>query len=170
LTLASPPDQEQLILAGEITAAHGIRGWLKVFSHTSPRENILQYNPWWVKKQGDWHRVSVNGRRQGKLVLAKINSLDDRNQAEDWVGAELFIERSQLPRLDANEYYWADLIGLKVISSAGNELGEVKELLETGANDVMVVGEQLIPFVPETIVHEVDLINRQIVVHWEADY
>ncbi len=115
----------------------------------------------------------VKGQESGKHVLLKIEGVDDRNTAEALSGCKLFISRQQLPDLQADEYYWSELIGMSVESMQAESLGTVDSLLETGADDVLVVqGERqrLIPFVLGDIVKQVDRDENRIVVDWMADY
>ena len=164
------------LIVGKLNGASGIKGWVKVYSYTDPKENILNYSPWYLKLDGQWQQVSIlNGREQGKTVVAQLEGCNDRNTAESYRGVEIAIEESQLPQLEEGEYYWRDLIGLTVVNMAGEELGTVKRMMETGANDVLVVKtaskeELLIPYVPEYSVMKVDLESKQITVDWELDY
>lgn len=166
----------QPLIVGKLNGASGIKGWVKVYSYTDPKENILNYSPWYLKLNGQWQQVSIiNGREQGKTVVVQLEGCDDRNTAESYRGVEIAIEQSQLPQLEEGEYYWRDLIGLAVVNLAGEELGTVKKMMETGANDVLVVKtaskeELLIPYVPEYSVIKVDLESKQITVDWEFDY
>lgn len=164
------------LIVGKLNGASGIKGWVKVYSYTDPKENILNYSPWYLKLDGQWQQVSIlNGREQGKTVVAQLEGCNDRNTAESYRGVEIAIEESQLPQLEEGEYYWRDLIGLTVVNMAGEELGTVKKMMETGANDVLVVKtaskeELLVPYVPEYSVMKVDLESKQITVDWELDY
>ena len=164
------------LIVGKINGASGIKGWVKVYSYTDPKENILNYSPWFLKLDGQWQQVSiVNGREQGKTVVVQLDGCNDRNTAESYHGVEIAIAKSQLPKLEEGEYYWRDLVGLSVVNLAGQELGTVKKMMETGANDVLVVKtaskeELLIPYVPEYSVMKVDLESKQITVDWELDY
>ncbi len=164
------------LIVGKLNGASGIKGWVKVYSYTDPKENILNYSPWYLKLDGQWQQVSIiNGREQGKTVVAQLEGCNDRNMAESYHGVEIAIDESQLPQLEDGEYYWRDLIGLTVVNLAGEELGTVKKMMETGANDVLVVKttskeELLIPYVPEYSVMKVDLDSKQITVDWELDY
>ena len=150
-----------------------MKGWIKVFSYTQPREAILDYDGWWLQRGADWHQVSVaEGRRHGKSVVARLEGVDDRDEAAAWVEAEIAIARDDLPTAEDGSYYWADLEGLLVIHRDGTELGRVAYLLETGANDVLVtVGERerLIPFIAEKVILGVDLEKGVIHVDWEWD-
>lgn len=164
------------LIVGKLNGAYGIKGWVKVYSYTDPKENILNYSPWYLKLDGQWQQLSIiNGREQGKTVVAQLEGCNDRNMAESYHGVEIAIDESQLPQLEDGEYYWRDLIGLTVVNLAGEELGTVKKMMETGANDVLVVKtaskeELLIPYVPEYSVMKVDLDSKQITVDWELDY
>ena len=162
-----------LICVGHILGAQGLKGWVKVYSNTSPRANIVKYGPWLVEQESGLNTFEVSGREQGKQVLAKLNNIDDRNQAESLIGCKLYIHADQLPVLDKDEYYWSDLIGMTVESLQSEPLGVVDSMIETGADDVMVLKgerERLIPFVLDEIVRSVDLERRCIVVDWSPEY
>lgn len=164
---------QHLVRLGRIVGLFGVRGWVKVFSFTEPREAILDYGHWLLGRDDRWQRVAVeDGKRHGKAVLAKLATTDDRDAAELLLGMEVAIDRSDLPAADEGQYYWADLIGATVRNRDERELGTVKQMLETGAHDVMVVAgdtERLIPFVPGDIVLDVDLEAGTIRVDWEWD-
>ncbi len=159
---------------GRIDGFFGVRGWVKVFSSASPPENLLRYNPWQVRVGGVWKTLEVNaGRRHGKGLIAQLAGYTDRDLARELFGAEVAVERGQLEAPAENEYYWADLIGADVVNRDGVVFGRVDHLIETGANDVLVVrgeqGETLIPFVMGRYVLDVDLARRRIAVDWEAE-
>lgn len=164
---------ERLIL-GRITGLYGVRGWVKVYSYTDPRENILRYSPWQLGLGGRWREAEVQGGRvHGKGVIAKLEGCDDRDAAAGLMGAEIAIRREQLEPLEAGEFYWADLIGLTVINEDGLRLGVVDHLFETGANDVLVVRgerERLIPYAPGEIVTAVDLERGELRVRWDPEF
>ncbi|MDD2863571.1 MAG: ribosome maturation factor RimM [Methylococcales bacterium] len=167
--------EETLLHVGKISGVFGIKGWVKVFSFTGYREDILQYSPWQLKKNGVTKHVEiVTGQLQNQLVVAQLKGIDDRNAAEALIGWEIFIEKSQLPAVKEHEYYWSDLIGLQVENTEGVVLGVIDNLLETGANDVIVVqGEErqhAIPFLQPQIVLEIDLAARKMRVDWDADF
>lgn len=170
-------DAGEFIPVGKISGVFGVKGWLKIFSFTDPRDNILNYKPLYMKQQGQWVMVEVTGGKlQGKAVIMGLKQVTDRNLAMPLMGVELAIQRSQLKVAVEDEYYWADLIGLNVINQQDVLLGHVVHLLETGANDVLVVKaadvetEMLIPFVFDEVVLQVDLQNQNILVDWQADY
>lgn len=167
---------EEFIPVGKISGAFGVRGWVKVYSFTEPRGNILEYSPLFLSRQGEWIEVEVSGGHlQGKGVVMGLANVTDRDQVQPLIGAELAIRKTQLEPAEEDEFYWADLIGLSVENLDGEVLGTVDHLLETGANDVLVVkadkqDERLIPFVMEDIVKLVDLDNKLIRVDWGKDY
>ncbi|WP_289281504.1 ribosome maturation factor RimM, partial [Methylophaga sp. UBA5088] len=154
---------EEFIPVGKISGAFGVKGWVKVYSFTEPRANILQYSPLFLSRRGEWLEIKVSGGRlQGKGVVMGIENVTDRDQVQPLLGAELAIKKSQLEPADEDEFYWNDLEGLTVINLQQEILGKVDHLLETGANDVLVVKaegnktEILIPFVVDEIVKLVD--------------
>jgi 16S rRNA processing protein RimM len=165
--------EDELICVGHILGAQGIKGWVRIFSNTSPRENIVNYGPWHLELGEQLKTVGVSGRLQGRNVIARLDGIDNRDQAEELIGCRIFIDPARLPRLQSGDYYWSDLIGLKVETLQGERLGVVASMLETGADDVMVLSgerERLIPFVMDDIVHEVDLAGQRLVVDWQPDY
>jgi 16S rRNA processing protein RimM len=114
---------------------------------------------------------------QGKGVVMGLENVTDRDQVQPLIGSELAIKKAQFKPAQDDEFYWADLVGLNVVNLKGEHLGQVDHLLETGANDVLVLKqtnaeaeERLIPFVMEEVVKSVDLDNQIIQVDWELDY
>ncbi|RLA12207.1 MAG: ribosome maturation factor RimM [Gammaproteobacteria bacterium] len=167
------PQDDESICVGHVIGVQGVKGWVKVFSDTSPRENILNYSPWIIQTGEDTMTAAVSGRRQGRNVIAQLAGIEDRDLAAELIGSKIYIEPGQLPKLKEGEYYWADLIGMAVESLESEPLGTVETMMETGANDVMVLQgdrERLIPFVIDEIVQEIDLVNKRVVVDWKPDY
>ena len=166
-------ENTDLLECGHITGVHGIRGWIKVFSNTIPREQITSISPWLLEIDGKLVEFKIKGKKQGKLIVAHLQNCDDRNAALDFVNTKIFIRKDQLPELNSGDYYWSELEGLNVETAEGELLGTVDHLLETGANDVLVLKgdrERLIPFVMDEIVLEVNLDKGFIRVNWQADY
>lgn len=161
------------VVLGRITGLFGVRGWVKVYSYTEPREAVLNYERWLLRKQDEWQAVTVaEGKRHGKTVIVRVEGFDDRDRSAELIGSDIGILRGEMPDAGEGQYYWSDLEGLRVVRDDGAELGTVGYLLETGAHDVMVVqGEQerLIPFVPDEVVIDVDLEKGLITVDWEWD-
>jgi len=165
--------KDETICVGHIIGVQGVKGWVRVFSNTSPRENILSYSPWKIKTGDAIKTVEASGRLQGKNVVVKLAGVEDRDQATELVGSKIFILPEQLPKLDEGDYYWSDLIGLEVESLQAEPLGTIEMMMETGANDVMVLKgdrERLIPFVMDDVVRQIDLTNKRVVVDWKPDY
>lgn len=148
---------------------------MKVFSFTEPRENILRYSPWILRKNSQTREIKVRGgQRQGNTVVAQLDGIADRDAATALIGWQILIKKEQLPKPKPGEYYWADLVGLKVETREGVPLGVVDHLLETGANDVLVVidgeTERLIPFLQQHTVLNIDLNAASMVVDWDPDF
>jgi len=161
------------VILGRISGLFGVKGWVKVYSYTEPREAVLDYDRWLLSGKNGWQEATVaEGQRHGKTVIVRINGYDDRDQAAGLIGTEIGVPRDELPEADSDHYYWSDLEGLSVVHRDGTELGKVDHLLETGANDVMVVKgetERLVPFVMDKVVLGVDLVKGEISVDWEWD-
>ncbi len=163
------------ILLGKIVGLHGVDGTVKLESYAQPRVGIFKYTPWLLKMQSQELEVAnVRGREQGKGLVAKLPGVDSRDRAAAWMGAEIWVWRSALPRSKQEEYYWCDLEGLEVVTASGTVLGRIAHLFATGANDVMVVRgverEHLVPFVLGSYVQKVDLDSGRITVDWDPDF
>ena len=160
-------------MVGKINGLFGVQGWVKIFSHTKPRKNILNYSPWLVNINGQWQTLEVlKGREQGKTLVARIDGIEDREQARGLVGTDIYIKSSQLPQLPKGEYYWEELIGLEVVNKQKLVLGKVSNLFETGANNVLIVQgekEHWVPYIKPYLI-AVDLDKQQILVDWDANF
>ncbi|RWW90328.1 hypothetical protein BHE74_00044331 [Ensete ventricosum] len=176
---ATPAVADDLIVIGKIYSVHGVRGEVKVYSFTDPTENLLQYKTWTLKREGSVKQVElVSGRGSDKFLVAKLKGLDDREEARLLAGYEICVPRNLFPELTDGEYYWYQLEGLKVIDQLGQLLGKIDHLLETGANDVMVVKpcagslddrERLLPYTGQCVL-AVDLAAGEMKVEWDADF
>ncbi len=196
---------------GRITGVYGVKGWVRIYSYTQPRENILRYSPWLIRQEGagagaerggsgseqsgsgqagslsagqgregeqaqerGWYPVEVlAGRRHGAGIVARLAGCDDRDAARRLMGAEIAVERARLPACETDEYYWVDLIGLRVENLQGVALGRVTGLLETGAHDVLVVRngrERLIPYVRGRVVQAIEPDAGLIRVDWDESW
>jgi len=168
---AAPDD---LITVGAIVGVYGVRGWVRVRSYTDPMENILTYPEWLIGREGAWQPIRLlEGRRQGKGLVAALEGIGDREQAKGLMHAEVAVRRAELPALPEGEYYWCDLEGLRVETIDGQTLGVVDHLMATGANDVLVVRgdrERLIPFLPDRVVASVDWDAGLIRVEWDPSF
>jgi 16S rRNA processing protein RimM len=167
-------ERSDYIVVGRISGLYGVKGWVKVFSHTAPRKNILSYNPWYLKLEGSWRPVQLKeGKPHGKGIIAHLEGCDDRDAAVGLMDVDIAISHTQLQPKAEKEYYWVELIGLEVISAEGQSFGRVDHLIETGANDVLVVKgetERLIPFVMNEVVLDIDLDKKQIHVDWSEEF
>jgi 16S rRNA processing protein RimM len=167
-------DDASRIVVGKIAGVFGVRGWVKVISYTDPREGILDYSPWMLEHGGAQEmRKVLDGRVHGAGIVAQLERCTDRDQAAALMNATVSVERSQLPEAAEGEYYWADLVGLEVVTTQGVSLGRVAELFETGANDVLVVRgdrERLIPFIRGQVIKDIDLKARRMQVDWDPEF
>ncbi|MFT4822927.1 MAG: 16S rRNA processing protein RimM [Halioglobus sp.] len=174
--------QPDLLVIGRISGCYGIKGWVKIHSFTEPVENMLAYDQFQLKRKSGLEAVEFDSiRRQGKGLVGHIKGVDDRNLAETYKGLEIAVGAEQLPTLDDGDFYWRELHGLKVwcldqsVSEERVLLGTVDHLIDTGANDVLVVKackesvdkqERLIPYLPDDVVTRVDLKAGLIEVDW----
>lgn len=162
------------VLAGRVAGLFGVDGWIKVYSFTEPRENIVDYDPWLLPVHGEWREFGIeSGRTHGKGVVAKLEGIPDRDTAMGLQGLDIAVKRDQFAALPEGGYYWADLIGLEVVTLDGRRLGKVSRLYETGANAVLSVSgdrERLLPFVYDQVIHEVDLDAGTIRVEWDPAF
>jgi len=168
---------DEFVTVGKISGVFGVKGWMKIFSFTEPRGNILSYSPIYMSRKGEWVEMEVSGgRTQGKGVVMGLVNVTDPDQVLPLIGSELAIKSSQLKPTTKDEYYWSQLIGLTVVNLSDETLGQVDSLLETGAHDVLLVKnkenktEQLIPYVMEEVIQLIDLDKGIIQVDWELDY
>ena len=163
------------VLMGRVLGAFGVRGEVKVASHSEPPEGILRYRPWILRDPRGHERTldGVRGRATAKGVVASLPGVDDRDAAEALRGTEILVPRDALPPPGPDEYYWVDLEGLRVVTVEGVELGTVSHLLATGANDVLVVQgerERMVPFVQPQFVTAVDFAAGTITVDWDPEF
>lgn len=168
---------ERRVLLGRIVGVYGLRGEVKIESFTEPRLRIFDYQPWLLERApGEVEEIDkVQGRAQGKGVIATLTGVDNCDKAAALIGAQIFIPRAALPVADEGEFYRADLEGLDVVNVQGVSLGRVSHLFDTGVHPVLVTREEngrehLIPFVPDMYVQAVDLNARRIVVDWDEDF
>ncbi len=170
-----------MILVGRVSGLFGVRGWVKLHSDTGPRENILSYSPLYLERKDEngkhWQAFKlVEGKKQGKSIIALLADCPDRNAAERLVGARVAIKPEQLAETEEGEYYWRDLLGLKVSTLDKIELGVITQIMETGANDVIVVRaeedgqERLLPFIQGDVIREIDIEQGRMSVDWDPDF
>lgn len=155
---------------GRIVGAFGIKGWVRLRSYTDPADGILRYRQWLIGGR-EWQ--VVEGRGQGDSVVAALAGLADRDAAAALRGATIEVARSALPKPGRGKFYWTDVLGSEVVSTAGAKLGTLSSVTSNGAQDVMVVTgdvERLIPFVVGPIVQNVDPAAKRIVVEWDPKW
>jgi len=172
--LALPSDK---VCLGRIGAPYGIKGWVKMLSFTQPRDNLLSYR---VFETDSGKSLEMDaGKQHGKGLIGHFVGYDTPEAARELAGIELMVAAAALPGLDDGDYYWHQLTGLRVVNRAGVVLGRIVSLLETGANDVLIVEatddsiddrQRLLPWLPERVVLSVDLVAAQVLVDWEPDW
>lgn len=176
----SEQGQNDLVMLGKITSVYGIKGWVKIYSHTEPMENILNYTPWFLKNGGKHQTVKIEqGKRHGKGLIAKLVGCSDREVAQTFCGTDIYVEQAQLPELTGDEFYWHQLENLIVVTESDEVLGRVDYLIATGSNDVLVVKataesiddkERLLPYLPDQVIKEINLEKGTIRVEWDAEF
>ena len=170
---------------GRIADAWGVKGWFKVLPHSADPQALFASTRWYLQPSERGLKTFSGTvllrvretKEHADTLVARADAIDDRNHAEALRGARVFIPRSSFPSAKVDEYYWVDLVGLAVVNREGVALGEVKELLSTGPQTVLVVGyeaegqpqERMIPFV-SVYVDAVDTTARRITVDWQPDY
>lgn len=168
-----------MIVLGRITAPFGVKGWVRIHPFADDPPSWLGMTRWWLAEDADvapeaWREVEILAARvHGESVIAQIAEVCDRSAAEGLEGLYVGAPRDAMPATGPGEYYWADLVGLAVVNETGDGLGVVERLLETGANDVLVVRdgrrERLLPFV-DAVVKVVDVVGQRITVDWQVDW
>ena len=169
------------IILGKVGAVYGIKGWLKIHSFTGESDAILDYFPWSLKLGNKVQQVEITDwRKHNNGLIVKVADIDDRDMAQALVGSEIFVFENALPELPQGDFYWRDLIGMTVVTTQGYDLGKVSDLMETGANDVLVVKanakdgfgkkERLIPYVVDEFVTSVNMEEKQICVDWDPGF
>jgi len=162
------------VTLGRIGAPHGVRGWVRVQSATRPPEAILEFEVWLIDAGAGpvRHRV-IDSRIQSKSILVQLEGCEDRDTVAALRHAEIAVARDDLPPAGPDEWYWADLVGLTVETVDGTGLGHVDHLMETGANDVLVVTgerERLIPWIQGEVVRAVEIEAGRLIVDWDPDF
>jgi 16S rRNA processing protein RimM len=162
------------ITMGQVSGLYGVKGWVKVFSYSEPRQGIIDYNPLYLAIGGEWQPLQVEEAcPHGKGIILRFAGYTNRDEASALLGCDIAVLREQLPPLGPGQYYWADLQGLQVINLEGVALGSVAYLFATGANDVVVVKgerERLIPFLQGDVIMAVDLEKGVMWVDWSPEY
>lgn len=183
-----------MVVMGRIVAPYGVFGWLKVVPDTEAFDGLFDYDNWWLGKGDDWREMVVETAKvHNDVIVVKLKGIDDRDAALACKGKQIAVPRDQLPEADENEYYWSDLIGLRVKNKQDVDFGLIVDVFETGANDVLVVKadvvkqddikeaatdkaavkekpqERLLPFTADVVL-EVDIKAKTMLVDWDADF
>lgn len=179
-----------MVVMGRIVAPYGVFGWLKIVPDTEVFDGLFDYDNWWLGKGNDWREMVVETAKvHNDVIVVKLKGIDDRDAALACKGKQIAVPRSQLPEAEENEYYWSDLIGVRVKNLQDIDFGLIVDVFETGANDVLVVKldteisvsadktevnekqqqERLLPFTA-TVVLEVDVKAKTMLVDWDADF
>lgn len=181
---------------GRVVAPYGVYGWLKIVPDTEAIDGLFDYDTWWLGKGSDWREMVVEAAKiHNDVIVVKLEGINDRDAAFACKGKHIGVPREALPELEGDEYYWSDLIGLHVKNTQGVDFGQITDVLETGANDVLVVKpdspglnqakaavekrsaeakneklqEKLVPFIA-SVVLEVDLKEKTMLVDWDEDF
>ncbi len=154
-----------------VAGPFGIKGWLKLQTFTEYADSLEQFKTWFLATPKGWREIEVEDFAvNNKAVVAKLKGVDDRTAAELLGKPDIAVPREWLDQESADEYYWIDLIGSDVVNQLGENLGKVETLLETGANDVLVVKsdvtQTLIPFIQPYLLR-VDRQQKIITVDWD---
>lgn len=176
-------EPSELLTVGRVVGVFGIKGWLKVKSFTQPESGIIDYQPWQLKTAHGLKPTAVADYQFGdKGLLVRFEGVHDRTLAEAYIRCDVVVAKAVLPALGEQDFYWHQLVGLNVMHVGDGEqvkLGQVQRLLETGANDVLVVApcegsldqqERLVPYVYGRYVRRVDLQQQLIEVDWDPEY
>jgi len=185
-----------MVVMGRIVAPYGVFGWIKVIPDTEAFDGLFDYEHWWIGKDNAWREMVIEtAKTHNDVLVVKFQGVDDRDAAFALKGQQVAVPRAMLPEPNENEYYWSDLIGLDVKNTENIALGKIVDVFETGANDVIVVRprvevskeidtpldqhkkkvkpvkveDKLIPFI-ESVVLEVNLENKTMLVDWDAEF
>jgi 16S rRNA processing protein RimM len=167
-----------IVVVGKLGRPYGVRGWQVLHSFTEPADNLFAYSPWYIQSSpnASWTPVAgCDSKPHKEAYVAQINGIDDRDEAQLLTGALIGVARDSIPDPQQDEYFWHDLIGSEVTNQQGDMLGQVAELMETGAHAILSIKAKgakrdlLVPFTEEYVL-SVDAKQKQLVVNWQADW
>ncbi len=166
--------QDEWVIVGRFGRPHGIKGFVSVYSFTEPSDNILSYSDWHVSLNHSWQPIKIlSVQIHNKTIVAQIEGYPERESVALLTNVEIAIRKEQLASLAPDEYYWHQLIGMKVINQQAQEFGRIIEIMPTGSNDVLVVqGEKrhLIPYLPGQFIIEINDKSQTMIVDWDMDF
>ena len=190
----SSSTEGKMVVMGRIVAPYGVFGWLKIVPDTEAFDGLFDYDTWWLGKGNDWREMVVEtAKTHNDVLVVKLKGIDDRDAALACKGKQIAVPREQLPEAEEDEYYWSDLIGVRVKNKQDVDFGLIVDVFETGSNDVIAVRadavkqevsadnatakevvkakpqERLLPFI-HAVVLEVDLAAKTMLVDWDADF
>ena len=178
LITASHQQNTAPVIVARFGSVFGIKGWIKAHSFTTPAENLLIYKPWMIKERSIWTPQDIiQCKPHQSNFIVQIDSINDRDQARKFTNQDIAVPRHVLPGLLAGEYYWRDLIGLKVMTVTGTELGIVDHLIDAHAHSILVVkslpsgSKHFIPWLPDQgVIEKVSVTEQRITVDWDPDF
>ena len=165
-SLLKLPDTEKILIA-KIQAHQGLNGWLKIYSYSESKKKFSNYKHFFVMNNESYIYLDIEDIIVNKSIKIKFKSFNSREDSDQYVGKNLYVDREQLDALEDNQYYWNDLIGLNVYLDDGKEIGVLSEIIETGSNDVLVVKgdkEILVPYIIGESVKKVIIEEKKIII------
>jgi|TARA_R110002167_G_scaffold366223_1_gene593827 16S rRNA processing protein RimM len=167
------------LVVGKIGAPYGVKGWVKITTFTHEQDGVFTYTPWLLGQENKEYVVD-QWRTHNKGLVAKLVGVETRDDAESIKNLDISIKAQQLPQLAGDDFYWRELVGMQVVTEKGYSLGVVKELFETGANDVMLIKanlndafgqkERMVPYLLDQVVKQVDREAKTITVDWDPAF
>ena len=167
-----------IVVVGKLGRPYGVRGWQVLHSFTEPADNLFAYSPWYIQltPNASWTPVTSSESKPHKdAYVTQINDIADRDEAQLLTGALIGVARDSIPDPEQDEYFWHDLIGSEVSNEQGDVLGQVTELMETGAHAILSIKgkdskrDLLVPFTEEYVL-SVDAEQKQLIVNWQVDW
>lgn len=167
--------QKNWVLVGSIGKPYGIKGWVRINSYTEPSSNIFLYRPWYLSTvdQESYKLAIIQHQIHQRQLLVQFENCQSPETVRLLTNHKIYVKRQQLLPLGPQDYYWADLEGLKVYTCENIYLGTVQSLFATGSNDVLIViGKKriLIPFLLEKTVKSIDLVQQSMIVDWDPNF
>lgn len=178
-------DADELVVIGKITAVYGVKGWVKIHSLTEPMENFVSYQGYYLERADQWEAVEFDQiKRHSKGLVGLVEGVTNRDQAKRYCQCNIAVPASEMAKLDDGQFYWYQLEGLQVWTAEpegnkGSLLGTLDHMMETGANDVLVVKaskesidkrERLIPYLPDQVIKNIDIDAGFITVDWDPEF